>query len=1039
MTIAPYSFHIAWISSLVLLFYLSFHYLFFKDAAANGKESSIKNKTLIFVLIMTMILSSVFIGVARVMQNAKPGYYEKQRIIPIKDGQSITVGNSIQSDVSLQNPNMAPVHAEFKLAGDSIVIKNLAANRKLLFGPYDRDLNFWRLAKGDTIRWDNNAVIIDWMSFRLPLGRIIYLTDIYSGNTDVKYLFASPRLGFGGIIHLDKSSNAGWIIMNEKLTRNTELFIREILILFGLFVLAIIVTVIARSKCKDKFGSNFSNFCKSRLYFITIPLIIFLVFLCITYTACNALHFNTGNPHLNRSVYLRLPPQIPNRPEYLSINGEDIAARTTNFGVGDSLDIILGYTHYCVSCISDDASEKQLVLTANEGAARGWKEFDPDKRLILGYKHDAPDCQSDCSLGKSNKPVQIYKSSGSFWKSDLVRLKPEDVVILKLADGSESHLLFKSKRAANPIEIVKYYIDRYLPFAGLETEMIPDGSIFLKCFLIGFFFIVVSILMMSKVHLRNEAILIWFGVSMILGVSVVIFFSLFIGRYYYLSRLSTHLFSIIIGLLLITATLLLILIMVKKRKAALREIESTKGKLDIFYKELQEQFDWGGRIDLKRQMMKKISDILSLWNRHLPRIKETASSDIIPKKIKKIKLKYFRRWRNENKINWLINHKQDFNNFQNNLDKYDEKKMRWFDYGIQSSLRFRTFQNPFRFPVEWVNLSHILFFIILFFLGLQVLVGDESGISLGFGEFQPVFLILVYLLVYFSFWIYEFDLNPMPHFNDYLPDIFLGVSAFLMLLFLRDMSPLLILFILITAIFFIRFRILYKNSGIIQSVPGWLGNFISSKTNISPSRMMKLAFIAICLLMAAIVLVFAFSNTTISERINIWLDPYSTTLASGQYLRSADMISSGGLFGNGLATTNDGFGLSEIHEEFVFALLANEMGLIGVILIMSIISLISLIVLKFIAIRDENYKIPEKIEKERDLCRNLLGLIVLLNLIISIITFGTVSGFTPIIGLPAPYLSIGGSAMIFYSFLILSLIIWSINIIKKSRVGAQTA
>jgi len=157
------------------------------------------------------------------------------------------------------------------------------------------------------------------------------------------------------------------------------------------------------------------------------------------------------------------------------------------------------------------------------------------------------------------------------------------------------------------------------------------------------------------------------------------------------------------------------------------------------------------------------------------------------------------------------------------------------------------------------------------------------------------------------------------------------------------------------------------------------------------------------------ILIFAFSWSTIfkeyqKERILSFIQPQlSDPLKIGWSQRQAEIaIGSGGIFGQGIgrgSQTQYGF-LSEPQTDFIFSAIAEEMGLIGVSLLFLLL-LISVWRIMKIAINSRN-----------NFSRLFASGMAILFVSQIFINIGMNVGILPIIGIPLPLVSYGGSGLI---------------------------
>jgi cell division protein FtsW len=156
------------------------------------------------------------------------------------------------------------------------------------------------------------------------------------------------------------------------------------------------------------------------------------------------------------------------------------------------------------------------------------------------------------------------------------------------------------------------------------------------------------------------------------------------------------------------------------------------------------------------------------------------------------------------------------------------------------------------------------------------------------------------------------------------------------------------------------------------------------------------------------------------RRIVGFLDPWADPLDSGyQLIRSLTAFGTGGITGSGLGDSKQKlFFLPESHTDFIFAILAEEAGFLGVLLVIVLLLLLTL----------KGFDIALKCGD--DFGRNLaLGISVLLFLQ-SIFHIGVVMGLLPTKGIPLPFVSYGGSSLILSMFLVGVLI----NIAGKEHI-----
>ena len=135
----------------------------------------------------------------------------------------------------------------------------------------------------------------------------------------------------------------------------------------------------------------------------------------------------------------------------------------------------------------------------------------------------------------------------------------------------------------------------------------------------------------------------------------------------------------------------------------------------------------------------------------------------------------------------------------------------------------------------------------------------------------------------------------------------------------------------------------------------------------------------------------------------------STQNISYQIRQSINAIYNGGLFGKGIGDGEFKMGfLSDVHTDFVLAGIAEEIGFFGVLLVMMLIT----------ALIWRIFKIANRIEPKSciDVIHKLFAIGVgLLIGFETILNAMGIIGLFPLKGLPVPFVSYGGSALISFS------------------------
>ncbi|MEW6189193.1 MAG: putative lipid II flippase FtsW [Actinomycetota bacterium] len=139
------------------------------------------------------------------------------------------------------------------------------------------------------------------------------------------------------------------------------------------------------------------------------------------------------------------------------------------------------------------------------------------------------------------------------------------------------------------------------------------------------------------------------------------------------------------------------------------------------------------------------------------------------------------------------------------------------------------------------------------------------------------------------------------------------------------------------------------------------------------------------------------------QRFLSFLNPWSDPRGSGFHIiQSLLAFGSGGLRGVGLGLGRQKFFyLPASHTDFIFAVIGEELGLLGTLLVVALYSILAIIGLRISL-------------KSRDRFGRLLGAgVTCMILIQALINMGAVTGAIPITGIPLPLISFGGSSLFF--------------------------
>lgn len=139
------------------------------------------------------------------------------------------------------------------------------------------------------------------------------------------------------------------------------------------------------------------------------------------------------------------------------------------------------------------------------------------------------------------------------------------------------------------------------------------------------------------------------------------------------------------------------------------------------------------------------------------------------------------------------------------------------------------------------------------------------------------------------------------------------------------------------------------------------------------------------------------------KRILAFLDPWSDPLGSGYHIiQSLYAIGSGGLFGVGLGRSREKFlYLPEPHTDFIFAIIGEELGMIGTLTVILLFFLFA-------------WRGMRTAMHAPDVFGSLLAVGLTSMIVVqAMMNIAVVTASMPVTGIPLPFLSFGGSALIF--------------------------
>jgi cell division protein FtsW len=165
----------------------------------------------------------------------------------------------------------------------------------------------------------------------------------------------------------------------------------------------------------------------------------------------------------------------------------------------------------------------------------------------------------------------------------------------------------------------------------------------------------------------------------------------------------------------------------------------------------------------------------------------------------------------------------------------------------------------------------------------------------------------------------------------------------------------------------------------------------------APARL----FVASSLFIGTVAAGFAISDAERWGRITTFIDPFQDFHGTGwQPAHGLYAMSSGGIFGQGIGASQQKWGaLPEAHTDFIFAVLGEELGLVGTLLVVVLFLTLAFAALRIARQTDDPF-----------VRYAAFGIMVWL-LFQMMVNVGMVLALLPVIGIPLPLVSYGGSSM----------------------------
>lgn len=304
------------------------------------------------------------------------------------------------------------------------------------------------------------------------------------------------------------------------------------------------------------------------------------------------------------------------------------------------------------------------------------------------------------------------------------------------------------------------------------------------------------------------------------------------------------------------------------------------------------------------------------------------------------------------------------------------RQLMWFSAGLLLGyVAFRMPTKGWRRVAPILMISSVVMLSLVFVNGIGLEInGNRNWIHLGPITIQPSEFAKISLIIWGAFILAKVERGEFLR-NQGTGALLCGFGAIsLLILFGKDIGTVMVLTLILLGMLFIS------------------GEKISRLTLIGG------------LGLAAIVAL-ALARPTLLARLTAFLDPFSAAHYRGlgwQPAHSRMALATGGIFGVGLGGSRQKWGNlgPEAHTDFIFAVIGEEIGLLGTTIVLAAFFMIAWAGIKTaIATRDAFY-------------RYAVAGITTWIMVQAAINIGSVTGVFPVVGLPLPLVSYGGSALI---------------------------
>lgn len=311
-----------------------------------------------------------------------------------------------------------------------------------------------------------------------------------------------------------------------------------------------------------------------------------------------------------------------------------------------------------------------------------------------------------------------------------------------------------------------------------------------------------------------------------------------------------------------------------------------------------------------------------------------------------------------------------------------------FKHGFKLSLAFITMfvaaKVNYRIVAEWSKVVLIVSWVLLIWVsynGVEV-HGAKRSLSLAGVAFQPSSVAMVALLMYLCHMMFQKRTYIEDFGKSFFPALF-WICGTALFVGLEDFSSAALILLLSFIMMFVG-RMSVKHLGLLVLSGALLGGLLVSQTQERQSRL----------------------NNYVNQVLNIQSSQLVGNPGGYQAQQAHIAIARGGLLGVGVGKSTQRDFLPAPYNDFIYAIIAEEYGLLGAFALLLIYVVILIRGVIFIANR----------------ARDDLGAYMAMACTITIVVYGLVNaavatGLFPVTGLPMPFISYGGTSMLTAGFM----------------------